>query len=259
MDLALPKGEIHRIVRQYPGEFFCDASHVDHDGGLIEATLYSEFPGYCFIIDGVPECAAPSIVGIIGESHDCENDVVASADLPAGDYAIWVGPQVFSGYPCGTSNDYYFELVCEAAIPCEDQVLEGIAKVAGEEVALQTKIPNAFMHFQAMAYDKDPTNYSLFSGKDVFKRGDYVELLAHDDLYVSVSLCPLGDQHDMASKETLTTFPVKVKIFEGADGPLETAPDPEFKSMTHEEFIKNGFKQTPSGRVGDKNSESGFE
>jgi uncharacterized protein YcgI (DUF1989 family) len=142
---------------------------------------------------------------------------------------------------------------------CDWGLLEGIAKVAGEEVARQTKIPNAFMHFQAMAYDKDPVNYSLYSGKDIFKRGDYVELLAHDDLYVSVSLCPLGDQHDMSSKQKLTTFPVKVKIFEGADGPLETAPDPEFKSMTHEEFIKSGFKQTPTGRVGDKNSESGFK
>ena len=142
---------------------------------------------------------------------------------------------------------------------CDWGLLEGIAKVAGEEVARQTKIPNAFMHFQAMAYDKKPVNYSLFSGKDVFKRGDFVELLAHDDLYVSVSLCPLGDQHDMSSKENLTTFPVKVKIFEGAKGPLETAPDPKFRSMTQDEFVKSGYKQTPSGRVGDKNSETAFK
>ncbi|CAB1079296.1 hypothetical protein D1AOALGA4SA_7010 [Olavius algarvensis Delta 1 endosymbiont] len=142
---------------------------------------------------------------------------------------------------------------------CDWGLLEGIAKVAGVEVARQTKIPNTFMHFQPLAYDKQPTNYSLFSAKDVFKRGDHVQLLVHDDLYVSVSLCPLGDQHDMSSKETLTTFPVKVKIFEGADGPLETAPDPQFKSMTQGEFIKNGFKSTPSGRVGDKNSETAFK
>jgi len=129
---------------------------------------------------------------------------------------------------------------------CDWGLLQGIASVAGEEVASQTKIPNAFMHFQPVAYDKRPTNYSLFSAKDMFKRGDFVELLAHDDLYVSVSLCPLGDQHDMSSRETLTTFPVKVKIFEGADGPLETAPAPEFKS-------------TPHSRIGDKNSETAFK
>jgi hypothetical protein len=50
-----------------------------------------------------------------------------------------------------------------------------------------------------------------------------------------------------------------VKIFEGAKGPLETAPDPEFKSMTQAEFIKSGFKSTPTGRVGDKNSETAFK
>ena len=142
---------------------------------------------------------------------------------------------------------------------CDWGLLQGITKVAGEEVARQTKIPNAFMHFQALAYDKRPINYSLFSGKDVFKRGDHVQLLAHDDLYVATSLCPLGDQHDMSSTETLTTYPLKVKIFEGANEPLETAPDPEFKSMTQEEFINSGFKSTPSGRVGDKNSETAFK
>ncbi len=142
---------------------------------------------------------------------------------------------------------------------CDWGLLEGIAKAAGEEVARKTKIPNAFMHFQAVAYDRNPVNYSLYSGKDVFKRGDHVQLLAHDDLYVSVSLCPLGDQHHMSSKDTLTLYPVKVKIFEGADGPLETAPDPGFKSMTQEEFIDSGFKSTPTGRLGDKNSETAFK
>ena len=142
---------------------------------------------------------------------------------------------------------------------CDWGLLQGIVKAAGEEVARQTKIPNAFMHFQAVAYDKNPVNYSFYSGKDVFKRGDHVQLLAHDDLYVSVSLCPLGDQHSMSSKDTLTLYPVKVKIFEGADGPLETAPDPGFKSMTQEEFINSGCKSTPTGRLGDKNSETAFK
>jgi hypothetical protein len=86
-----------------------------------------------------------------------------------------------------------------------------------------------------------------------------VELLAHDDVLVAVSLSPLGDQDDLSGEDKLTTFPVKVKIFEGADGPLETAPDPGFKSMTADEFIDSGFKSTPSGRVGDKNSETAFK
>ena len=87
---------------------------------------------------------------------------------------------------------------------CDWGLLEGIAKVAGEEVALQTKIPNAFMHFQAMAYDKDPTNYSLFSGKDVFKRGDYVELLAHDVVTTTAAGAKLDPTALDACTEALT-------------------------------------------------------
>lgn len=141
---------------------------------------------------------------------------------------------------------------------CDFNLIEGIARTAGEDVALKTKIPNAFMHFQPMAYDQNPMNYSMFSSKGIFRRGDHVALLAHDDLVVAVSLCPSGDQHDMSSKDSLTTFPVLVKIFEGADGPLETARDPGFRSMTHAEFMRSGFRSTPSGHVGDRSSPTAF-
>jgi len=86
-----------------------------------------------------------------------------------------------------------------------------------------------------------------------------VELLADDDLLVSVSLRLLGDQHHMPSTETLTTFPVKVKIFEGPEGSLETASNPNFQSMTQADFIKIGFKSTAPGRVVDKNSATAFK
>lgn len=143
---------------------------------------------------------------------------------------------------------------------CDWNLIEGIAKAGGKELARQIKAPsNVFMHFQPHNYNKIPINYTLYSSKDIFKRGDYVELLAHDDVLVAVSLCPLGDQHDISSRDTLTVYPVLVKIFEGEEGPLETAPDPEFKSMTADEFIDSGFKSTPSGRVGDKNSETAFK
>lgn len=142
---------------------------------------------------------------------------------------------------------------------CDWNLIEGIAKAGGVELARQLKMPSSvFMHFQPHSYNKTPTNYTLYSAKDIFKRGDYVELLVHDDVLVSVSLCPLGDQHAMTSKDSLVTYPVLVKILEGADAPLETAPEPGFKSMTADEFIDSGFKSTPSGRVGDKNSETGF-
>lgn len=63
---------------------------------------------------------------------------------------------------------------------------------------------------------------------------------------------------DMSSRGTLTTFPVLVKIFEGAHGSLGTAPDPGFRSMTHADLIRSGFKSTPPGRVGDPESPTAF-
>lgn len=141
---------------------------------------------------------------------------------------------------------------------CDFNLLQGIVDVAGKDVALQTPIPNAFMHFQPVAYDQVPMNYSMYSSEGVFRRGDHVELLAHDDLFVAVSLCPSGDQYDMSSKDSLTTYPVAVKIYEGPDGSLETAADPGFRSMTHAEFIEAGCPSTPSGHVGGPDSPTAF-
>jgi hypothetical protein len=76
---------------------------------------------------------------------------------------------------------------------------------------------------------------------------------------VAVSLCPLGDQEDMSAKENLTVYPVKCKIFEGADGPLETAPAPKWKSRGIDEYIDSGFKTDPQGVIGDKNSPTAFK
>ena len=142
---------------------------------------------------------------------------------------------------------------------CDYGLIHGIAKVGGNDLARHWKVlPSVFMHFQPHAYDKVPIQYTLYSGKEVFKRGDYVELLAHDDVMVAVSLCPLGDQEDMSRKENLTVYPVKCKIFEGPDGPLETAPAPEWKSRGIDEYIASGFKTDPQGQIGDKNSPTGF-
>ena len=55
---------------------------------------------------------------------------------------------------------------------------------------------------------------------------DFVELLAYDDLLVTVSPCPTGDQEDLTGFDGFTCYPVKIAIYEGEDGPLETAPDP---------------------------------
>ncbi len=92
----------------------------DGDGfAQLSGTLISEFPGVCFILDGISqgrcdpiECS-PVVVGQIGCGGECDNIAVASACVEApGEYVVFVAPGncdgsgIFDGYPCGTSNDY---------------------------------------------------------------------------------------------------------------------------------------------------------
>ena len=101
-----------------------------------------------------------------------------------------------------------------------------------------------------MAFDKDPINVTYYPNADLFKKGDYVELLAHADLYVFVSPCPLGDQNDTSDLSKCVNWPFRVAIYEGADGPLETAPDPHHKTIDPFEFNKAGRPGMGIGKVG---------
>ena len=138
------------------------------------------------------------------------------------------------------------------AYSCHVGIAQGFLDIAGEEVARRHIHPAAFMHFQAIAFDKVPTALTYFSGRDVIKAGDFVELLAHEDLFVSMSPCPLGDQHDMTALENCTCYPVRIAIYEGEDGPLETAPDPQRKTMNAVDFNLAGRPGMVTGKVGTK-------
>ena len=133
---------------------------------------------------------------------------------------------------------------------CDLNLKQIIAKVLGEEKAKLFHTPASFMHFQAVAFDKDPINVTYYPNSDLFKKGDYVELLAHDDLHVFISPCPLGDQNDTSDLEKCVNWPFKVQIYEGAVGPLETAPDRQHKTTDPYEFNKAGRPGMTTGLVG---------
>jgi len=102
---------------------------VDHPGGLISATLTSEFPGTCFIVAGVGpggEPCDPYVVGDVGCSENRQSDAVASAALPPGPVAVVVvlvwcsGSGIPDGYPCGGANDYVLSIACGPCVgDCE--------------------------------------------------------------------------------------------------------------------------------------------
>jgi uncharacterized protein YcgI (DUF1989 family) len=135
---------------------------------------------------------------------------------------------------------------------CDMNLKQVLVEVLGEEQAKLFHSPAAFMHFQAVAFDKAPINVTYYPNADLVKKGDYVELLAHDDLYVFISPCPLGDQNDTSTLEGCVNWPFKVAIYEGAEGPLETAPDPQHKTTDPYDFNKAGRPGMGIGKVGKK-------
>ncbi len=157
-------------------------------------------------------------------------------------------------FPSGRCTESLWELAYGVvnANSCNSNLFKAMVEVAGEDVARATKIPQVFMHFQCLNYDKIPTNMTYFSGRGLLKVGDYVELLAHEDLYCGVSPCPLGDQHEMTNYEDFTCYPFRYAIYEGADGPLETAADPGLKSTEAVDYVMAGRPGMVTGKVGKK-------
>jgi subtilisin-like proprotein convertase family protein len=98
---------------------------VAHGGGPISGILTSQFPGTCFIVDGIDNCA-PAVIGAIGCADQCANIAAASADVGPGNYVVFVSPGdcagggIFDGIPCGSgANDYVIEITCEVVPPCQ--------------------------------------------------------------------------------------------------------------------------------------------
>ncbi len=86
---------------------------VNHPGGNLIATVTSEIPTSCFIVDVIGACT-PVVVGQIGCGGNCDSIADASASLPIGQYVVFVAPGschglgFFDGFPCGGphGNDY---------------------------------------------------------------------------------------------------------------------------------------------------------
>ena len=134
---------------------------------------------------------------------------------------------------------------------CDLNLKQAMVDALGEEKAKVFHSPASFMHFQIVNFDKVPLNVAYAPSTGFIKKGDYVELLAHDDVYVFISPCPLGDQNDTSDLEKCVNWPFRVAIYEGPDGPLETAPDPKHQTMEPFEFNKAGRPGMTKGIVGE--------
>ena len=227
--------DTYYMVRSRPMDEWADTFHTSAFGP------HTQWEGSHYYSNS-PWCRP--LVTLIRDTVDSENLKKAYGEAAAHSYVLHNGacsPAVYESV-FGTVN----------ANACHFNLAQGIMEIAGEEVARRHIHPAAFMHFQAIAFDKIPTALTYFSGRGVIKSGDFVELLAHEDLDVAISLCPLGDQHDMSAIENCTCYPIRLAIYEGEDGPLETAPDPHRKSMNAVDFVKAGRPNMVVGKVGKK-------
>ena len=75
----------------------------------VTVTGEAEFDVLLGIVTDVPGCTAPAFATSI-TGADCQV-ITTSTILGAGSYAVWVGPSVFTGVPCGAS--YWATLTCE--------------------------------------------------------------------------------------------------------------------------------------------------
>jgi hypothetical protein len=87
------------------------------EGGRLTSVLQSEFNGVTFIID-ISDCGLPVVIGQTGSSIGCVAATVASADnLAAGDYVVFVAPNVGIVAPCGASGNSYSVSISDDAPP----------------------------------------------------------------------------------------------------------------------------------------------
>ena len=142
---------------------------------------------------------------------------------------------------------------------CEYNLHQGIYEIAGREVADSIKTPNTFNFFQPAVWNRRPLNHELMPSYGAFKRGDYVEFLFHQDVYASISMCPVGDQNNMEKgPENWVNSPLRVAIYEGQDGTLEVAPGLNQKSLPAIDFLDQGRPNMVKGKLAEPGSPGWF-
>ncbi len=111
---------------------------LDHPGGVLRATLESEFPGVVFLVENAELCA-PSVVA---EGYATAGTPgVAQAVLPAGFYVVFVslGDEnggIFDGYPCDEGlTQYRVHVECNAGCECLWD-LDGDCDVTASDLAI---------------------------------------------------------------------------------------------------------------------------
>jgi uncharacterized protein YcgI (DUF1989 family) len=118
---------------------------------------------------------------------------------------------------------------------CNSNLVKSYLEIGGKELAMAQRHGEVFCIFQ-------PTSWEVADGFPImkfweslgaFRPGDYIELIAQQDLTVVASSCPQGGQTNLSNMVENTCWPVAVKIYDtGIDlpdiEPLRSTPTFEF-------------------------------
>ena len=141
---------------------------------------------------------------------------------------------------------------------CRTNLLNALNRIGGEDLMRQHPDSPCCMFFQPMLFDYNngAPLLKVYESHGIFRSGDYVELIAEQDLTVVFSMCPWGDQTNLTDTTKNISWPISVKTFEtGIDvpdvGPIEST-DPI-------EFIKQGRPNVAEYGRGVPGGETSFE
>ena len=144
-------------------------------------------------------------------------------------------------------------------VSCNSNILNELNRLGGEELMKTHAEPQLLCVFQ-------PTEWVLQEGgrpvmkyhnsEGIFRKGDYIEFLALQDMTVVFSMCPYGDQSNLEDITKQRSWPLQVRVF---DTGLDIPEQETRKSMHAIDFVKQGRKGMTLFARGEKGGEGSFE
>ena len=157
----------------------------------------------------------------------------------------------FNNYRCSEST-VEFATGKANANSCNSNLIKSFSEIGGDEMVATHRHGEAFCIFQATKWELNDgvPLMKFYESEGCFRSGDYIELLAQQDLTVVVSNCPQGGQTNLRDMTLNPNWPVAVKLYDtGLDlpdiEPLDSEP-----TIPYMESGRPGMIESVSGEPG---------
>ena len=135
---------------------------------------------------------------------------------------------------------------------CKSNLMDALNRLGGEPLMKVHKETQCVCIFQPNRWELNDGSpvMKYYESEGIFRSGDYVEMIAEQDLTVVFSMCPWGGQTNLVDPTQNVCWPIAVKTF---DTGLDFEEVEILKSTEAIEFVKQGrpgvaeFKRGVSG------------